>query len=240
MKKNVLSFFLLMMVLCLFSFNSTASESSEVIAIIDDTLYISSEVAEALRYNYSVALNAPGMESNIRLDAKDPKLVCTGDSLEAGKYKLKIAVTGDFDRDGLVTACDARGALRVSARLDNATDIQIKCCDLDGDNNLSASEARSILRISAKLEEKFSEVRYFAERADTCGFEITLTEKPEESLFDENVVFWFYAGNQESGYTVIGFYSLNSELPLNDYLAERGLSQGDVRLADETGDGYLS
>jgi len=59
---------------------------------------------------------------------------------------------GDVNGDNKVTASDARLALRISAKLEAATDIQLKAADLNGDGKVTASEARRILRYSAKLE----------------------------------------------------------------------------------------
>ncbi|MBQ6419633.1 MAG: dockerin type I repeat-containing protein [Clostridia bacterium] len=66
---------------------------------------------------------------------------------------------GDVDGDGIVTAADARIALRHSVDLDpikNAFD-QIYA-DVNFDGTISADDARLILRMSVDLEEKFTEI----------------------------------------------------------------------------------
>ena len=61
---------------------------------------------------------------------------------------------GDADRDGAVTANDARLALRYALGLDplKAGGRIFALCDVDGDNMLTAADARIILRIAVGLE----------------------------------------------------------------------------------------
>jgi hypothetical protein len=59
---------------------------------------------------------------------------------------------GDVDGDGVITASDARLALRYSAKLIVLTEHERSAADIDKDGNVTASDARTILRISAKLE----------------------------------------------------------------------------------------
>ena len=62
-------------------------------------------------------------------------------------------VGGDVDGDGLVTAVDARMALRFSAKLDAPTPQQLERARLSGQTAVIAADARHILRISAELED---------------------------------------------------------------------------------------
>ncbi|MBQ7639114.1 MAG: dockerin type I repeat-containing protein [Clostridia bacterium] len=64
-------------------------------------------------------------------------------------YKL-----GDVDKDGSVTASDARLALRQAVKLENfkAGSAEFLACDVDNDGNVTASDARIILRVAVKLE----------------------------------------------------------------------------------------
>jgi hypothetical protein len=59
---------------------------------------------------------------------------------------------GDVDGNGVITASDARLALRYSAKLITLTQEQQRSADIDKDGHVTASDARTILRISAKLE----------------------------------------------------------------------------------------
>lgn len=59
-----------------------------------------------------------------------------------------MTVKGDVDGDGVVTAKDARSALRYSAKLENLTDEQKKRADIDGDGKVTAKDARDILKRS--------------------------------------------------------------------------------------------
>lgn len=58
---------------------------------------------------------------------------------------------GDVNMDGKVTAADARIALRIAAKLENATDDIVEIGDINDDKLLTAADARLILRKSAKL-----------------------------------------------------------------------------------------
>ena len=61
-------------------------------------------------------------------------------------------VAGDVDGNGKITAADARLALRISAKLEKATELQTTVADMDKNGKITAADARKILRISAKLE----------------------------------------------------------------------------------------
>lgn len=58
---------------------------------------------------------------------------------------------GDVDRNGLVTASDARLILRCSARLQSLDAEQKKLADVNSDGRVTAADARLALRIAAKL-----------------------------------------------------------------------------------------
>ncbi len=59
---------------------------------------------------------------------------------------------GDVNKDGKITAADARLALRMSAKLEPVTEYALKAADWDGNGKITAADARKILRKSAKLE----------------------------------------------------------------------------------------
>lgn len=61
-------------------------------------------------------------------------------------------IPGDINNDGIVTASDARQALRTAAKLQTLTEKETEIADMDSDGRITASDARKILRISAKLE----------------------------------------------------------------------------------------
>lgn len=66
-------------------------------------------------------------------------------------YKL-----GDLDRDGKITAADARLCLRIAAKLDPVTDSKIfVIADVNVDGYITALDARKILRVAAGLDEGF-------------------------------------------------------------------------------------
>lgn len=62
------------------------------------------------------------------------------------------SIAGDVDGDGIVTANDARTALRAAVKLDMLTEQQKAAADIDGDGVVTAADARWILRKSAGLE----------------------------------------------------------------------------------------
>ena len=60
---------------------------------------------------------------------------------------------GDLDGNGKITAADARVALRLSAKLEYATEAQKILADVNLDGKITAADARKILRVAAKLEQ---------------------------------------------------------------------------------------
>lgn len=65
---------------------------------------------------------------------------------------------GDINKDGKLSASDARATLRIGAKLDEATEEQKLIADMNDDGKISATDARTILRISAKLEDPKGEI----------------------------------------------------------------------------------
>lgn len=65
---------------------------------------------------------------------------------------VKATYYGDVDKDGKVTAADARLILRYSAGLQQFTDEQKCIADFDHDGNVNSSDARTALRTASKLE----------------------------------------------------------------------------------------
>ena len=63
-----------------------------------------------------------------------------------------IALVGDSNGDGKLTAADARIALRAAVRLEPITDALLETSDINRDGAITASDARSILRAAVKLE----------------------------------------------------------------------------------------
>ena len=59
---------------------------------------------------------------------------------------------GDVNKDGKITAADARLALRISAKIDTPDEYQKIAADYNKDTKITAMDARLILRKSAKLE----------------------------------------------------------------------------------------
>lgn len=64
----------------------------------------------------------------------------------------KTFCKGDVTGDGLITAADARLALRNSAGIEALYDKALSAADYNGDSSVTAADARLILRFSAKLD----------------------------------------------------------------------------------------
>lgn len=65
---------------------------------------------------------------------------------------VSVVYIGDMNNDGNITAADARIALRISAKLQTATEFELFVGDLDSDGRITASEARKILRVAAHID----------------------------------------------------------------------------------------
>ena len=71
---------------------------------------------------------------------------------EAGYLVTEMPAIADIDKDGEVTAADARLALRIAVRLDTVDDITKAAADVDGDDQITAADARLALRIAVRLD----------------------------------------------------------------------------------------
>ena len=72
---------------------------------------------------------------------------------DAGYLVTAMPMMCDLNKDGKVTTADARLALRIALRLDNADDITKAAADVDGDGSVTTADARLILRIALDLED---------------------------------------------------------------------------------------
>ena len=79
-------------------------------------------------------------------------------TVSAGEFSATFTVTvtqsvrrGDPDGDGEITVADALIALRVAAKLTEATPEKLAACDIDGDGEITVADALKILRVAAKL-----------------------------------------------------------------------------------------
>ncbi len=66
---------------------------------------------------------------------------------------MEIVILGDVDGDGIITAGDARMALRASVGLDVLNAARQKAADTDTSNTIAASDAREILRAAVGLDD---------------------------------------------------------------------------------------
>ena len=103
-------------------------------------------------------------DRSVTLLTADGKAVNDSDILKTGMYlrvadgtgkesgTVPIAVFGDSDGDGKVTASDARSILRTSVSLEKPGRCAILAMDCDADGVVSASDARFALRVSVNLD----------------------------------------------------------------------------------------
>ena len=69
-------------------------------------------------------------------------------SIPGGVAEVTVAVKGDLDSDGQLTAKEARQLLTASTNASTLTKLQYLCADLDGNGVISAREARILLKAS--------------------------------------------------------------------------------------------
>ncbi len=73
-------------------------------------------------------------------------------ALENPSDEYPDAMKGDLNNDGKITAMDARLALRISAKLDDASEAQRIIADFNDDGKVTAMDARLILRKAARID----------------------------------------------------------------------------------------
>lgn len=83
--------------------------------------------------------------------ASGMKIVLTADDGTVVDEKT-VVVIGDTDGDGVITAADARIALRASVELENLNGWELLAANVNGEEKITAAAARLILRASVELE----------------------------------------------------------------------------------------
>ena len=63
---------------------------------------------------------------------------------------------GDIDGDGEISVADALDALRIAAKLNEASERALRLGDVDHDGDISVGDALLILRVAARLEDQSS------------------------------------------------------------------------------------
>lgn len=90
---------------------------------------------------------------------------------------VSAAYFGDVDRNGKITASDARTILRVSAKLEGLDADRFVYADVNGDGKIAAADARSVLRMSAQIED----LKEIPSDTET-------TTKPSEEMSKEDIL----------------------------------------------------
>lgn len=84
----------------------------------------------------------------------DGEIVKNGAKIKIDDEIYTLIIKGDVVADGKITALDARGILRISARLENVDDITRNAADIDSDSRVTSAEARTVLRFVSRLTDK--------------------------------------------------------------------------------------
>ncbi len=160
-------------------------------------------------------------------------------------------ILGDVNADGVVTAIDARMALRYSADLSKLTAEQKKAADLNDDSKVDANDARGILMISAELETAPFK------HPDKSVFTLSLDPLPKTDFkVGESLKLKAHLKNtSERGYKIVsGMYPVEAGLTREGssgyailaigvdryFKSGETLSAGIIALADETSQTMMS
>lgn len=140
-------------------------------------------------------------------------------------YKANVNI--DINNDGRTNAFDARGLLRVSAKLD-PLELDIEMCDISGDGSITSADARLLLRYNARVD-----VYYVDESSKAVSGWVT-DEDSDPCYFTEN-------GILASGYTNVDgsyYYFANGGTEKDGKICYGELrTQGKVYYFDENGVG---
>ena len=140
-------------------------------------------IKEFISYTHGETVIVANLEKNEEVTGDTP--IGTGNYVVLG-YQGKLqdyyyaVVLGDGDGNGVITASDARIALRISAKIQTASDAVNCALDVNSDGKVTAADARIILRVSAKLQA----MPGTAEEKTTKPEE--KTTKPEEKTTKQN------------------------------------------------------
>lgn len=128
--------------------------SEDLGAFISDNLLFSESGITARILLSRLTSDTVITDANGKAVSLDTKLA-TGMTVKLPDGKvLTVVINGDVDKDGNITAADARLALRISVNLEKfaKTSPEYKASDVDGKSETTASDARLILRNSVSLE----------------------------------------------------------------------------------------
>ena len=135
--------------------NIVITEPYTIAKVFDGFVIVSADTTVADLFaasNASAVLTATGEQ------AEPDTVLATGMQIvifngETIVDSVEIVVLGDVDGDGIITASDARTALRASVGLDTLNAAQQKSADTDTNATIASSDARDILRASVGLDD---------------------------------------------------------------------------------------
>ena len=116
-------------------------------------------VNDWIEYSFTLPSSCKGENVCICIDHKNRKdrtrlfiddFLVTNDASGGGGGGSTV-MKGDMDKDGEITVADALKALRIAAKLVNATSDDMTRGDIDTDGEITVADALKILRVAAKL-----------------------------------------------------------------------------------------
>ncbi|MDO4843006.1 MAG: bacterial Ig-like domain-containing protein, partial [Phoenicibacter congonensis] len=130
---------------------------SKTVYIIGESLNVSGgKITAYYNDNTSTIINmTASMVSGFNSSTTGTKTLTVTYEGKTATFQIRVTdgagLKGDADGDGLITVADALAALRVAAKLAEATPEMISICDTDGDGWITVADALAILRVAAKL-----------------------------------------------------------------------------------------
>ncbi len=136
---------------------------------VGETIDLRGLVVKATYSDGSTVLISEGLvlttDSVASTGARNITIDCEGHKLSLTVYVLEdtsnlVFDVGDVDMDRVITAADARIAIRSAVGLCKLNSAETALADPDGDGKVTAADARKILRASVQLEDTSSWKRY--------------------------------------------------------------------------------
>ncbi len=156
------------------------AEDFELIATVEnENMYEDYIVSSGTEYQYYVLACAKNKDTG-------NKTAYVGGSESGSLIFYEPLLAGDVDRNGSITAADARFVLRASVKLENPSDRQKVIADVDGNKTVTASDARTILRTSVGLEKAV----YITEKDDSDNIQKTLEATASDKEKLRNMIYY--------------------------------------------------
>lgn len=138
--------------------NSNPDAPADELAVRPGFDFVSIDSASSIIYVTPSALQmtvgelTPAFDRYVDTKSDEGSYIWNGMLFECVTRSYLVVLFGDLDSNGKITASDARGALRISAKLISPAETAVYAGDLNRDGTVTAKEARAILRFAAKLD----------------------------------------------------------------------------------------